>query len=237
MPPIPLNDPELLLWARSFLSTFPTEAPNLGFSADEIGAVTDDLRSLIYLLELIPQVRSTLQELTSYKNLLKEGSVPSSAAAIAMPDLSFASPPVKEKEVTPGIVPRLTAVAQRARKHAGCTEAVQKLLGITSPPSQTSAAATLLGHVAPKAKTACLPNGEVRIEFVGGDSDGVVVESRRGDEKEWRHLAVDRFSPYVDTRPPLRPGEPEQREYRLRYLDDDDPVGPYSDIIVVHTVP
>lgn len=234
MPPIPQSDPDLLLWARNFLLTFPTAAPDLGFTTDEIGAVTDDLRALIPLLELIPQVRTRLQELTSYKNLLKDGSAPSSVPA-AMPALSFLIP--EPRSVAPGIVPRLTAVAQRAQKHPGCTEAVQKLLGIVSPPGPTGGVVTLLGQVAPKAKTACLPNGEVRIEFVRGDSDGVVVESRRGEEPEWMHLAVDRFSPYVDTRPPLRPGQPEKREYRLRYLDEDDPVGPYSEVIVVHTSP
>lgn len=235
MPKIPQSDPDLLLWAKSFLQSFPAEAPNLGFTTAEIGAVTDDLQSLIYTLERIQELRTRLQELTSYKNLLRDGGGPSGAGPDTMPALAIASSP--PKEVAPGIVPRLTKVVQRASASPCCTEAVQKLLGITSPQAPVSGAATLLGQVAPKAKTACLPSGEVRIEFVRGDSDGVVVESRRGEEAEWRHLAVDRFSPYVDTRPPLRPGEPERREYRLRYLDEDDPVGPYSDLIVVHTMP
>lgn len=233
MPKIPQSDPDLLLWAKSFQKSFPAEAPNLGFSAAEIGAVTDDLQSLIYVLELIPQMRSRLQELTSYKNLLRDGGGSSDAGAL--PELSIASPP--PKAVAPGIVARLTDVVQRASTSPRFTEAMGKLLGISSPQAQQSGAATLLGQVAPKAKTACLPSGEVRIEFVRGDSDGVVVESRRGGETEWKHLAVDRFSPYVDTRPPLSPGQPERREYRLRYLDEDEPVGPYSDLIVVHTMP
>lgn len=239
MPKIPQSDPDLLLWAKNFLQTFPGEAPRLGFTAEEIGAVTDDLQSLVYALELIPQLRSKLQELTAYKNLLRDGNAsPGSEAGSptgAVPSLALPSPP--PKTVAPGIVPRITAVVQRAHASPRCTEAVQKLLGITGPPGPTSNAATLLGQVAPKAKTACLPSGEVRIEFVRGDSDGVVVESRRGDETEWKHLAVDRFSPYVDTRQPLKAGQPERREYRLRYLDEDDPVGPYSDVIVVHTMP
>lgn len=238
MPIIPQSDPDLLLWAKNFQKVFPGEAPKLGFTTEEIGAVTDDLQALVHVLELIPELRSKLQELTTYKNLLRDGSgAPGSevgAHAGAVPSLALVSLP---KTVAPGVVPRITAVVQRARTSPRCTEAVQKLLCITGPPGPTSGAATLLGQVAPKAKTACLPSGEVRIEFVRGDSDGVVVESRRGDETEWRHLAVDRFSPYVDTRQPLRPGQPERREYRLRYLDEDDPVGPYSDVIVVHTMP
>jgi hypothetical protein len=231
MPPIiPQSETELLLWTRSFLAKFPTEAPSLGFTAEEIDAVKEDLAALLFLLELIPQYRTRMQELTAYKNLLKDG--PPGMSASAMP--SFAAPSPPPKEVAPGIIPRLEDVVARARKHPRCTEAVQRGLGIAIP---TSSAPSLVGVVAPKARTASMPGSEVRIEFVRGDSDGVLVESRRGAEAEWKPLAVDRFSPYVDTRPPLRPGQPEKREYRLRYLDEDDPVGPHSDVIVVYTIP
>ena len=41
----------------------------------------------------------------------------------------------------------------------------------------------------------------------------------------------------MDTRPPLTAGRAEVREYRLRYLDRDEPVGDYSDIISASTTP
>lgn len=50
-------------------------------------------------------------------------------------------------------------------------------------------------------------------------------------------LGTDNFSPYVDTRTPQEPNRAEVREYRLRYLDRDEPVGDYSDIIAVSTTP
>jgi hypothetical protein len=43
-------------------------------------------------------------------------------------------------------------------------------------------------------------------------------------------------SPFVDARPPLAAGQPEMRRYRLRYVDHDEPVGDYSDVIVVTTL-
>ena len=228
---LPHNESELLPWARNFLAKFPPEAPNLGFAPPEIESIQADLASLIYLLELVPLYRTRMQELTAYKNLLKDG--PSGAATGSLP--TFSAPATPPRAVAPGIVPRLQSVVQRARLHPSCTEALQKSLGIAL--STAAASPSLVGHVAPKARTASLPSNEVRIEFVRGDSDGVLVESRRGDETEWRPLAVDRFSPYVDTRPALKAGASEKREYRLRYLDEDDPVGPYSDILVVHTIP
>lgn len=44
-------------------------------------------------------------------------------------------------------------------------------------------------------------------------------------------------SPFVDTRPPLEAGKAEVREYRLRYLRRDEPVGEWSDIITATTRP
>ncbi len=48
-----------------------------------------------------------------------------------------------------------------------------------------------------------------------------------------RHLAFDGFSPYTDTRPPQTPNTPEERRYRLRYRDNDIPVGVFSDTLTV----
>ncbi len=48
-----------------------------------------------------------------------------------------------------------------------------------------------------------------------------------------RQAAPYGFSPYLDNRPPLVPDQPEERRYRLRYRDNDLPVGDYSDIYVV----
>lgn len=231
MPPtLPQSEPELLLWAKNFLAKFPSEAPSLGFTNDEVDGAKADLTYLVFLLELVPQYRTRMQEVTAYKNLLKEG--PVGAAASALP--TFTAPASPPKAVAPGIVPRLQELVQRARKHPKCTEAVQKNLGIAGSSGEGRG---VVGTVAPKAKLAALPASEVRIEFVRGDSDGVSIEGRREGEAEWRPLAVDRFSPYVDTRAPLQPGRGERREYRLRYLDGDDPVGPYSDVLVAHTVP
>jgi hypothetical protein len=77
----------------------------------------------------------------------------------------------------------------------------------------------------------------VRIEFVKGAFDGVVIEGRRKEETQWTMLGTDNYSPYLDTRPPRIAGESEVREYRLRYLLKDEPVGDWSDIISTSTTP
>jgi hypothetical protein len=65
----------------------------------------------------------------------------------------------------------------------------------------------------------------------------VIVEGQRAAETAWTLLGTDRFSPYVDGREPLVAGQPEVRRYRMRYLDGDEPVGAYSPVATVTTVP
>ena len=89
------------------------------------------------------------------------------------------------------------------------------------------------GEVKPDGKAEALPKYEVEISFVKRGHDGVDVESQRAAETAWTYLAFDGFSPYVDDRPPLVPDQPEERRYRLRYRDNDLPVGEYSDVYVV----
>jgi hypothetical protein len=57
----------------------------------------------------------------------------------------------------------------------------------------------------------------------------VDIESQRGAETTWTYLAFDSSSPYLDNRPPLAAGTPEQRRYGMRYRDHDVPVGLFSD--------
>ena len=85
------------------------------------------------------------------------------------------------------------------------------------------------------ARPSALPKHDVIITFVKHGHEGADVESQRAAETEWSYLAFDGYSPYLDNRPPLVSGQPEERRYRLRYRDKDEPVGEYSDVFVVTT--
>ncbi len=57
------------------------------------------------------------------------------------------------------------------------------------------------------------------------------ARSQRADGAAWSLRAFDTNSPCVDGRPPLVAGQPEQRRYRARYVDNDLPVGDWSDTV------
>ncbi len=60
---------------------------------------------------------------------------------------------------------------------------------------------------------------------------------QRAGETTWTMLGTDTSSPYLDSRPPLVAGQPEVRRYRLRYVVNDVPVGNYSAVASITTVP
>lgn len=133
---------------------------------------------------------------------------------------------------------------------------VRSLIGrLKSHPAYTSALGEQLGIVAPGAEAAplramaeatkdCQPvlsgvlgaDGSVGVKFTKKGFTGVMLYSRRTGENEFVGLGKQLRSPLVDQRPNLTAGQPETREYRAVYLENDQPVGRPSAILIV-TVP
>jgi hypothetical protein len=225
---MPRTDNELMIWLKQFAQTFATHAPALGFTAADVTAVQNDAAMLEYLVsDLLPTYKTALQTRTTYKNLVKDGPLGSTGGSVpAVPTQN--APPAS---VAPGIVPRVRQLIQRIQAAPNYTEAIGRDLDIVGG----NGAETDPTTAKPTAKAVALANSEVRIEFVKGRFDGVVIESRRTGENDWSALGTDNYSPYLDSRPPLDTGKPEVREYRLRYLLRDESVGEWSDVISVST--
>ena len=202
--------------------------PGLGFTPAELTALAEDKTALQWIIvNMIEAYRTSMQELTAYKNILKDGPIGSVLSPIpTMPPLPAPGP-----IPAAGIVPRLRAMVQRIKTSPAYTNAIGEDLGIVAPEVTIE---TITAK--PKCKAIALPNSEVRIEFVKGNYAGVLVEGKRGTGG-WELLGRDNFSPYLDARPPQTAGQPEKREYRLRYLDGDEPVGEYSDVLMAVTKP
>ncbi len=123
------------------------------------------------------------------------------------------------------------ALARRIKAHPAYTEVIGQQLGIIGPEDTTD-----LSNAKPTLKLISVNPGQVVIGFEKSVSDGVRIVRQRGNETEFSHLADDRESPYYDTGANLVAGQPETRKYRALYLDGDDTIGQWSDILEV-TVP
>lgn len=229
---IPRSEPEFAIWLKNFTQNFAVHGPALGFTAAEIAAVQADAAMLDYLItDLIPTYKSGLDARYSYKNLIKDGPVGAPGGGPPPTPALGAAPAT----VAPGVLPRLRQLIQRIRYAPGYTEDIGKDLGIAD--EKDGGNLVDIDTAKPTAKATALPGHIVRIEFNKQRFDGVWIESRRKGDADWLPLGVDLYSPYMDTRPPVQPGTPEVREYRLRFYDNDAPVGEWSDIISVTTTP
>lgn len=228
----PRQEAELIVWFNNFAANLATHAPALGFDESVVEGVRRDAAALKYTVgNLVPAYQTALQARTAYKKLLLNG--PAGREPLELP----AAPPVAAppEAVPPGILPRTRRLIARIKAADAYTESIGRSLGIVR--SAATAAALSAAAPRPSAKATPLPGGEVRVEFGRAGFDGVLVEGRRGGEAGWERLGVDSYSPYTDARPPLTPGQPEVRQYRLRFVKRDDPVGDWSDIVSVTATP
>lgn len=78
--------------------------------------------------------------------------------------------------------------------------------------------------------------GVASIKFTKHRKDGIVIFSKRGDEKEFSFLDNCAISPYKDRREKLDNMKPENREYYAVFLKNYKQTGKQSDIVKV-TIP
>ena len=112
------------------------------------------------------------------------------------------------------------ALVRTLKNHRAYTAADGALLGLigadaTADPA--TAQPTLSGTE--------LPGARIELAFDQQGWTGVKLYGRRAGETEFTFLAVDTAAPYLDTRSLRLPGQPEEREYKARYLDGDDEIG------------
>jgi hypothetical protein len=228
---IPKGEAQLVIWMKTFAQAFATRGPALGFTAAEVAAVQADAAMLDYIIsDMIPTSKAGLDARYSYKDLMKNGPLGSPGGALPTTPATGTPPAL----VAPGILPRLRQLIARIKAAPAYTADIGDDLGITGKDDGNTVDPTT---AKPTFKAVVLPLHQVRLDFIKGGFDGVWIESKRTGEPNWSFLGIDLSSPYLDARQPAQAGTPETREYRMRYYDNDAPVGQWSDIITVTTMP
>lgn len=230
--PIPRTDNELMVWLNNFSTSFASHATALGFTTAEVSSVGADAAMLSYLVgDLVPTYKSALKSRSTYKDLIVSGPVGRPGGPPPPAPATGTTPAT----VPPGILPRLRNLVQRIQLAPGYNETIGIDLGITGTGGAGPSAPT--SSQKPSLKARSNGPGSVQVDFTKEKFDGVVIESRRAGEDGWKSLGLDSYSPYIDDRPSLEAGKPEQREYRARYLLRDQATGEWSDIVTTTFVP
>lgn len=215
-------------WAENIILKFPPLASSLGFNADDEKEFLDLQKMLIFSITAAQSANAEAKAWTAFKKQILNG-IPDGGAPLPLPVTTL--PAVPAMPLEPGVIARLREIIQRIKTHKGYTDAVGEQLQIDG-----SGADDFNPAEGKPSFDAVVSPGKVTHEWVKGDFDGVVIESRRGAETLFTFLDKDFKSPFPDMRPNLVAGQPETRRYRMIYLLEDEIVGTYSDEVVITTM-
>ena len=209
-----------ILWLTNYRGKISIHGPTCGLTAGEITDTLADIDFLIWTLGTWnPAIQRDAGEATKYKDLIEDGTGPS----VPVPPAStFASPPAVRP---PGVLTRLFNQIARIKLAAGYTTAIGTDLGIIGAEDTTDRPFPEFTTKVEQGAT----GQRVRLVFTKFGHLGVTIESRRGTGA-WEFLAIDTESPQLDERPLLVAGQPEVREYRMRWYDKDGPNGDWSPV-------
>ena len=213
---------EQIPWLENARTKLPGYVTTLNLNQAEVDAVVAGCRALIYVLsQWLAAVRAFGPASTGAIDLLMSGTGPN---AVVLPVFTAPTLPTGVAMVPPGVLTRLFALIQKIKDAAAYTTVIGEDLQIIGAEDNAN-------HPTPVVKLEVEQGGAgqfVKISFFKYSHMGVYIESRRGTGP-WEFLTIDTESPYNDERPLLVAGQPEVREYRMRYWDKGTPNGDWSD--------
>lgn len=226
MPEIPKTEAELIGWLSNFKDNFPVVAESLGFTAQEVQTAVNDCETAYFTIFASQTFYTHSRSWNGFKRDLMRISPDVRLA----PPVYTKLPPAPAQFSDSNALKRLNRVVRRAKLQANFNSAIAAQLQIVEKSRKTRPAPN---EAKPQVKALSKTGGIVVIEWVKNGFSGVLVESMRGAETDFSYLDKDTHSPFIDTRPPLVPNQPEIRRYRLIYLLKDKKVGFYSNILEV----
>lgn len=240
---LPKDDSNQRTWINNFATQIVTLGPDLGLESAEITAIQNDALAVNYILDNLEIFKNESKERTNYKEALFDGEIGSPLGD--MPGLPTL--PVAPTAVPAGVFKRIAKIVQRIKNHPDYTESLGNSLGIEGTE-----------------QTIDYDNVKVDITLRKTDSDGIVINFVKGklsgviiyegtpvpapitdppaDPPEpptmvWKEIARATKSPWTDTRPNLT-RHPEPRNYKMKYMLKDKPVGIDSaTLTVISTIP
>ncbi len=215
-------------WFQNFNTQFSGVGLSLGFVAADITRVSNDNQMVQFCADQTVVVENFAKAFRAYRDTLFTGD--QSGPQPAYPPLPTETP---SGPLNAGIFERLDDLVKRIRVAPNYTAEIGELLGIT--PSTTVRPAP--EEMQPTLKATPLPGSVVQVKFVRANTIGVMIEMQIDNSGTWSS-AGNYFSSPAELVIPQNPQNlPRAVQVRARFLEKNGPVGLYSQVDTVSTVP
>ncbi len=213
-------------WLESLARELPQVTGMPRLKPEELADIVADARWLAYLLG---PWRTSVTNLTkSMAPYLKSAQMGQGSDPLSLLTLNL--PPLPEGVVPrpPGGLKRIFRYVQIIKRSEGYTDVIGRRLSILTITDASE-------HEVPTFKARVKHGAEnqiVAFRFSKHGHAGIYAESRRGGG-DWEKLGIHLGSVFEDKRPLLVPGQPELREYRIRFFDDSSATGEWSAVVTL----
>jgi hypothetical protein len=126
---IPYSDSERTVWLNNFSTKINMYAALVGITPAEVTAIQKDTAMFAYIVNMQEVYKQTLNNITSYKNLLKHAVGQQHLGAIPNAPTLSAAPTV----VSEGVFDRISKLVKRIKASSSYTTAIGNDLGIIAP--------------------------------------------------------------------------------------------------------
>jgi hypothetical protein len=213
---IPSSDSEKALWLKNFAAKLGSYASVLKIDEAEVKNVNEDSMMFAYTLDCLESIKMYNQQMTVFKDTLRDGSDSSQKAQMPfLPVFPPAPPTVKD-----GIFVRARRLAQNIKTRETYTEDIGKALGLIGETT------TIDYNTLQPVLQAMIQGGKVVVKWKKGEADSINMYVKRGNG-DFVFIGNDAKPPYDDPTP--LPTEATNWTYRGIYVVKDKEVGLFSD--------
>jgi hypothetical protein len=201
-------------------ATLPHYAELLEISAQEMDALKADATAFRYAYQSMCDMQTYAQAWTSYKNLLRDGG----AGNTGWPVASALAEPIPPA-VSPGIIPRLSALAARIKTSRNYTSTIGYDLWLIGAEQKVD------NSTWKPALSIYSQAGHPVIVWNKGHANALEIWVDRGDGNNFVFLAINTEPNTTDTTPLPVSGGSAVWKYKAIYRAHDEQVGQWSDVI------
>lgn len=228
---LPKDETDKDEWFQNFSAKATESGANYGFTPEEIKQIQDDAMMVHNLVSGSAMAETNRREFVNFKRIMLYGA--RNVATPVYPTTNIPAEPAFLLPMLAGIIQRTRSFVRRLKESTNYNEAVGADYRVLPIQQQ----GVLPENAQPKIKARAMASSEVDIDFSRGEFDGVEIELQRGESTDWNSIGRFYKSPAEDNNLPQTPNTPEVRRYRGRFLQGNKPVGIYSDIVSVVTIP